>query len=129
VSTGPEFLTFDRALALLREVIAEKGEDYVYPQFEPEAAGDLGAVMECFYVRDDAPSCIVGRVLHRAGVTLDELRAVEGWTPVDLEHAPQFTRWADDMALELLHEVQNEQDAGRSWGEALANVLDGEFDV
>jgi hypothetical protein len=128
VSTEPEFLTYDRALALLREVIAEKGEDYVYPKLEPEAAGDRGAVMECFYVRDDAPSCIVGHVLHRAGVSLDDLRAVEGWTPGDVEQAPPFTLWADEMALELLYEVQNEQDAGRSWGEALTNTLDGEFD-
>ena len=118
----PEFITYPRALELLQEVIAEFGEDYVYPQFEPEAAGDRGAVMECFYVRDDAPSCIVGHVLYRAGVTLDELRAVEGWTPVD-QQAPQFGIWADILACGLLADVQDEQDSGRSWGEALAEAL------
>lgn len=122
----PEYLTYDRALVLLREVVAEFGEDYRYPDYPPETIQDpdLGPlVSQCFYVRDAGPSCIVARVFHRAGVPIEDLRGVEAWTPVDVRQRPQFARWADQAARRLLFEVQDRQDAGQEWGRALAGAL------
>jgi len=120
----PEFLTYDRALELLREVIAEKGEDFVY---EP-----IGEDETCLYVHDDQPSCIVGHVLVRAGVSLPELVAVETCTPRDVTRAPAFLTWADERARRLLTRVQDGQDNSKPWGLALDIALDivesGEFD-
>lgn len=116
----PEYLTYDRALELLREVVAEYGEDHIY---DPPPGED-----GCFYVHGDGPGCIVAHVLVRAGVPLDELVAVELSTPTADEHAPFGTgalwaQWGDWDALRLLGLVQEEQDAGRTWGVALANGL------
>ena len=110
-------LSYDDTLGLLREVIAEKGEDYVYDSpIEPRS--------RCLYVHDGQPGCIVGHVLHRAGVSVEGLAGVEDWTPLDHEVVPQFCGWAAEPALELLAAVQVEQDAGATWGEALRRALE-----
>lgn len=60
----------DHALA----AIAEKGDDYVY-----QAPDDRSS---CWYVHrtkfDATPGCIVGHILYRAGVSLDDLTKREG---------------------------------------------------
>jgi len=112
----PEFLTYDRALELLREVIAEKGEAFVYETVE---ADDF-----CRYVHGDQPGCIVGHVLVRAGVGLADLRAVENCTPMDTSRCPAFLRWADERARSLLACVQDGQDNCHPWGVALATALE-----
>lgn len=119
----PEYLTYARALVLLREVIAEKGEDYVYPRRDARDVGH-GVVVTCFYAEYDQPSCIVGHVLHRAGVPLDQMAVIEGLTPVDDAARPWFAEHADDDARRLLNEVQANQDEQHSWGESLRLALE-----
>jgi hypothetical protein len=111
-----EFLTYDRALELLREVIFEKGEDFVYEAVGPDE--------ECLYVHDGRPACIVGHVLVRAGVSLAELVEVETCTPMDTHRGPAFLTWADEHARRLLTRVQDGQDNGKPWGVALDVALD-----
>jgi hypothetical protein len=122
-----ERLSYDRTVQLLREVIGEFGEDHTYPIYPMERLSD-GRQLRCFYVRNDQPSCIVGHVLHCAGMPLEDLRKVEGYGPTDTLAPVQFARWADPEALDLLAEVQVQQDEGATWGEALRDALDGEFD-
>lgn len=60
-------ITRDDVLRVMREVVAEFGEDYVY---QPPAGST------CVYVHLDedgeaCPSCIVAQVLHRLGVPLE----------------------------------------------------------
>lgn len=114
----PEYLTYDRALELLREVVAEVGEDHVYDPPEGEDG--------CLYVHGDGPGCIVAHVMVRAGVSLEELRSVELSTPLADGTGPYgpgalWARWGDRDALRLLFLVQEEQDSGRTWGEAVDN--------
>jgi len=118
-----ERLSYDRALELLREVVAEFGEDYKYPHYPAERLPD-GRKLRCFYVRDDQPSCIVAHVLHRAGIPVQDLVKVEGLGPADTEGTTLFGQWADLLARQLLREVQVQQDEGETWGNALQIVLD-----
>lgn len=117
-------LSHARTVELLTEVVAEFGEDYVYRKGTAEPVRTDGAPCTCFYVRDDRPSCIVAHVLHRAGVSLDDLRTVEGWTPIDQPAADKFGRWAEPAARDLLWSVQDDQDAGVAWGRAVRDGLE-----
>lgn len=122
----PEFqlpLSYDDTLVLLREVIAEKGEGYIYRRRTEHHVGN-GVFVSCFYVEYDQPSCIVGHVLHRAGVPIDDIRRVEGQTPLDVEVQDRFDAWADGGARWLLNEVQANQDEQHSWGESLRLALE-----
>lgn len=112
-------LSYDRTLALLREVIAEFGEDHIAPWLEL-----AGIEAACRYVIDGEPSCIVGQVFYRAGVPIAELEAIEGIGADDLAAAPQLRDWADNRSLLLLGLIQEEQDNGRPWGVALSNALE-----
>ena len=117
-------LTAEKAHELMREAVAEKGEDYVYES--PLASG------ECAYLtyadpevpQEDptGPSCIVGQVLVRVGVPLEILRGAEGFRP-----AKALAELADRgvivdcpaRVVSALNHAQIDQDTGKSWGEAL----------
>ncbi len=108
-----EQITKDRALELLREIVAEYGEDWVY------ASRDDGTT--CTYTRQGQPSCLIGHVLHRAGVPIEHLATLDrgdtpsiGTTTVDwgIEITPDARR--------VLGVAQHAQDDGSSWGTALA---------
>jgi|SRR5690242_3344037 len=113
-----EYLTYDRTVELLRRVVAEKGSGYVYPAYD----GDAEA---CRYVVDDRPSCLVAHVFVAAGVTVDELREVEGHGPTAVHSRPQFLTWADEPARRLLVRAQNRQDERHPWGEAVTYAIEG----
>lgn len=113
--TTPALLTYDRDLELLRALVAEFGEDYVYARHD-----DL---VTCLYVHGDQPGCGVGHVLRRAGVPLDVLRAADAAKNSSVLNVVEFRAYASPEALRLLAEFQNVQDAGDPWGEALRYAL------
>ena len=118
---------YDQTLAMLQEIVDRIGLDTLY---EDIRAIDLSGVREgaCFNVhkRNDGtvvPGCIVGRLvvdhLH-----IDPNDIWEGYASsssytlmhwVEGEYGHSFSK----DALELLELVQNHQDNGRTWGEAL----------
>ena len=134
-------VTRDRVVEVLREAVADRGEDYRYQH--PEAADSSNDA--CLYVWNlpdgRQPGCIVGYVLHRLGVTLKQLSQFDstlfGGTgfetavarfavralardgaitfPTDEEH---------DRVASLLMAVQEYQDAGYTWGESVTHALD-----
>jgi hypothetical protein len=113
-------LTYDKAVSLIREAIAEKGEDYVYEKIDDG----------CYYVHGGQPSCLVGHVLVRAGVNMDLLEAEGGLYDAhgyadalcgELEREGILT--AGRRTIRLLNEVQYNQDRGVSWGAALESGL------
>lgn len=112
-------LTLARTKELLAEAVAEKGEDFVYVDEFGQQADESGYV-RCHYVHGDQPGCIVGNVLHRAGVPLDELGAYEAQNAGDLF---QGLFVAEGEAVRLLNAVQSRQDLGVPWGEALRLAL------
>lgn len=113
----------ETALAELRAVVTEFGDDYVY-------GGDIDG---CVYVLDGQPSCIVGQVLHRVGVPITTLEtfdtaSFEGESaPVsELQRKDLLTAASialDSDAFEVLRVAQKYQDNGHTWGTALAEAV------
>lgn len=122
-------IDFEQAKTLLSEVVEEAGEDFVYQD-------------NCVYEALGEPSCMVGRVLAKAGVAVETLRLMdmgEKWSPVNefgeriytttdfatVVQSGQFSHrfTVDNGALELLHEAQVRQDNRDPWGEAQAHAL------
>jgi hypothetical protein len=110
-----EALTCDRAVELAYEVLDEFGEAYVYPT-EHKRVEHEGSTPSCVYVHDENPSCLVGQILYRHGVSVEDLAANEfkgGWTVSErLANADFYARFFLDVA-------QGKQDSGMSWGEAV----------
>lgn len=106
-------------LELLCEVVAEKGEDYVY---RPPNGRD-----ECVYVHNGECSCLVARVLHKLGVSIEDLArldtasegggAVAVWQAIEVGLIPGLTFTPE--AREALMSAQFAQDGFKTWGEAL----------
>lgn len=121
MSTSPQReneSTREYVTRLMEEAVALKGEDYVYEQL-PTCDPDAITPTTCYYVWDDQPSCIVGHVLHAAGVPLDRLRVREGIAAHMVVRAEAPDDW--DTSLEdALDAAQGLQDSGGTWGQALA---------
>lgn len=117
------------ALDLLKQVVTDKGDEYVYTNHLGHRAGSVinesGHVADCYYVHDVpgrelSPGCIAGAVLHRAGVPLIELQA---WESNGVHTFADECGWADEEAGHLLGIAQATQDTGSSWGMALGNAM------
>lgn len=114
-------LTREEAIRYLREVVDEKGADYVYPLSEHHSL--------CTYVHEDQPSCIVGHVLYRAGLTVEQLKTLDS-PGVPVRETSISTLWKEDLlpididqdAIDALHVAQVSQDSQSTWGEALADA-------
>lgn len=113
-----------KALDLLHEV-ADGREDFVY---DTEGKGGAG----CSNFKNGEPSCIVGHVLAKMGLTFDlakELK-IDGSRGI-LSAAGVLNResgfgWnIDPEAIKVLSRAQALQDNGNSWGDAVlgAEVL------
>jgi hypothetical protein len=138
--TKPEPLTYERAVELLKEIVAGR-EDYAYkapiPSLEdldldseeleyyeehPEALED---VAECLYVNPDGtPSCIVGHLLvGKLGVPAERVKPHEGASAravaSTLGVTPDEEEYGVSVVGLLLNQVQGHQDRGMSWGKAL----------
>lgn len=112
-----EALTYDRAVELAREVVADFGEEYVYPENQKRRESE-SSLPSCVYVHEGHPSCLVGHILHRHGVDLDVLGNHEfrgAWFLAgDLAGADAKTRLFLDV-------VQSSQDGGTTWAQAVNN--------
>lgn len=104
----PETLTGQRAFDLLREVVAQFGEEYADPRSQ--------AGRTCVYWDFDQPSCIVGQVLHRHGWSGGELAVSQGNVYALARNFPGRT---SQGALEILMAAQGVQDNEGTWGHAL----------
>jgi hypothetical protein len=114
-------LEFDEAVSILRELVAERGESFVY-LFVPDEDG----MNDCVYFEGITPSCGVGVVLGKKGIT-----------PLDLERGDNNRAWRmlypmlsdrgilemDQKTSTLLRIFQSEQDGQRPYGEALETAL------
>ena len=96
--------------------IAEKNPDFVYERPDPNGW--------CRYVYDGKPSCIVGHALANLGVELEFLQHLD--TAIDggvgaLEALQTYDEFEidDNQAADLISLVQNLQDSGVPWGQAV----------
>lgn len=114
-------VTKESALQLMRDVVDEYGEHQT---------------ATCLYQLDGNPCCIVGQVLHRAGLSVDQLKVLD-------DGSPNFVGAADIASLvndeELMHRLdlsverdavmvlrtaQKRQDNAEDWGSALAAAVE-----
>lgn len=119
--TKPETITDDMVISTLKAVVAEQ-PDYVYA-----APSHMTDDAECYYVHTDddganqRPGCVVGHVLHRLGISLDEIGEHED----EDAHAavPALVGGLNQGTMTLLCDVQQSQDRGTPWNVALASAL------
>lgn len=114
-------ITFQQMLDGLKKAVAERGEDFVYPE-EWKKPDETGMPM-CQYRNDDGtPSCIAGVVLTDL---LPELPLIEGNTvKMILDEAVEdgIVEFDSSLAVHLLWDAQVAQDEGATWGDALADA-------
>lgn len=120
---GTRTVDTGEVLHVAEQIVNEFGHDYVY--IEP----DDGI---CRYVYKGKPSCLVGHILVRLGAPINAIRvseearlnAGEG-LGVDVLLESLTPTWSTlgftltAQAVEVLAAVQNTQDTGRTWGQAL----------
>lgn len=115
-------LDTEQVVDLLREVVAEKGEGYIYPHV-PNPTGVVG----CRYEYEGAPSCLVGHVLHRAGWSVEALKSLDesGSSAQDLWYLnlPEGVGVVTKAAAEVLEKAQVYQDDGACWGFAVREAI------
>lgn len=115
-----EALTLDRAKELAEEVVTEFGKGYIYPESHKKHFPG-NQVASCMYVHDEKPSCLVGQILHRHGVSLEILKTYENIGAYRV--TGEVTSTEDPDVLGFLSALQSRQDDGNSWGSALEGAL------
>jgi len=126
-------ITKDDVVRSVQELVSERGRQYVNPRYLIAAgnAYDADKVTDveapygqsydgiCRYVDPEGkPSCIVGSVLAKLGVSIDELKKHEGTSAGMLTRAltGEGIIGIDADAAYLLDDLQTVQDAGKPWG-------------
>lgn len=106
--TDLSYLTRERVLELLREVVAREGADTCYLDRDPNAD------YRYFHRDTGEPLCIVGCVLALEGVGPREVEenASVGFLRLNLSKG----------VVAILADAQTAQDAGWAWGEILRHV-------
>lgn len=113
-------ITRENFTAAMRAAVAERGEDFVYPERGSELAkqGWRSEQGTCVYVLPDGtPACLIGLALYKIDPGLlthvefpfDGAGGVMGRAGVQ-----------DEMLLQAADMAQIEQDYGASWGDALS---------
>lgn len=110
-----DVLTLARAKEIAAEVVAEFGEDYIYPESHKVLFPNQEQAT-CVYVHDGKPSCLVGQILHRHGVSLEELALRENIGGFSVTEATTDT---EGHVSSFLSNMQWRQDEGWTWGAAL----------
>lgn len=116
------YIDAERAIELLRECVTERGADYVYtPEDTGISLADRpGQSCLNWHRTADVPGCIVGLALNKAGVTGEDFRDAHS----DGDGADSATSdlpmvFATKRASRMLGYVQERQDRGAPWGEAV----------
>jgi hypothetical protein len=119
------FIDTDRAIELLREVVAEFGRDYRYEKVAHPHGGE-----GCLYVNRGECSCLVAHALHRVGVEVEDLSRMDGYDDNDdTEIGTAYRRLPPHVeltegAVQVFAAAQTAQDHGRVWGTALEEAVE-----
>lgn len=129
-------IDYEDAVLLLKQIVADRGEDWVYPNFdECQECSDLRREEEnawcdwhtnegCRYFTEQGqPACIVGEFFTRTLQPEDYNRFyLEGRTVIDaLQFLPMEV---DEQTSKLLLVAQQSQDTGHTWGSALTRAIE-----
>ena len=130
-------ITYEDAVLLLKQIVADRGEDWVYP--DSNECKDCRSMKEegadyaycdwhtnegCRYFTEQGqPACIVGEFFSRTLQPEDLNRFhLEGRTVIDaLQFLPMEV---DEQTRSLLLTAQQSQDTGHTWGSALTRAIE-----
>lgn len=129
-------IDYEDAVLLLKQIVADRGEDWVYPDFsECRECSDLrrenGEDAYCgwhtnegcrYFTDEGQPACIVGEFISRT-VEPEHINRfyIEG--RIAPEAISLMPLEIDEQTMELLHRAQQRQDLGDSWGDALTIAI------
>jgi len=126
----PIKLQYDALLASAQALVETVGPDYVYVTPDGEPADD-GYNQQCLYVHNNGeasvPGCLVGTLLHSAGVPLGVMKDFEGEDAHQLiTGLKEYGILADipGKADEFLQFAQARQDVGTTWANAVSQAAD-----
>lgn len=116
-------LDYDKAVELLEEIVAEKGDYYVYTTdpktFERQAAEDYPN-HRCFYSNlDRTPGCIIGHLIHKLNPEFDLSNIERTGAGSAMAKAGINIGGAYSKVGILAVTVQSQQDMGQTWRTAL----------
>ena len=113
-------ITRENFTAAMRDAVAERGEDFVYPAEGSELAkqGWRSEEGTCVYVLPDgSPACLIGLALYKIDPGL--LTHVE-FQYDDASRVMSRAGVQDSVLLRAADMAQYRQDVGAPWGEALS---------
>lgn len=118
-------LTFEGAVRLAREAVAEKPEGYVYTNEFGDVATLAASSCTNWHLVDPGddnskrvPGCIVGTILYKAGIPLESMgKAAPSY---DLIYSIRHIMEVDEKAAKFLSACQSHQDIGTPWDESVA---------
>jgi hypothetical protein len=100
-------VTVEEVAQVLDAAVRDKGEDFVY----------VAQGATCQYLHGTQPGCLVGHVLLSLGAIPGELALQEG-CPADVLNYGRLGLSIPLNVIDALQTAQNEQDEGRTWGQA-----------
>jgi hypothetical protein len=109
MSDQQKVLDIGQAVVFLEKAVGEKGADFVY------ARNPVPEALDCVYFDGEQPSCIVGHVVSYMGYDRTQVR--EGIGAAGLIEVLGIE--ADAETKTLLNRVQELQDTGVPWGDAV----------
>ena len=131
-------ITYEDAVLLLKQIVADRGEDWIYPQYDgcPECSSltsDYGDEVHycswhmsegCRYFTDEGqPACIVGEFFSRT-LRPEEYNSIYLEGRVASEALNYLPLEVDQRTRRLLSVAQQRQDEGMPWGESLTRAID-----
>lgn len=94
----------------MRDAVAERGEDYIYPKNDKYRSALDGS---CVYqTRDGVPACLIGVAADKLGIELPDFEDIQSATNFLDGLVDSDVAWAAEKA-------QAHQDEGASWGASL----------
>ncbi len=108
----------EKAMGLLVQAVEERGRDFIY-----EPVVRKGVHGACVYQDQGTPSCGVGLALHKAGVAIEVLAAMDQVEDTSINVVtPELEAGGTtltDKAVDVFLRFQEHQDLQLPWGEAL----------
>ena len=100
-------------IAAMRKAVAERGEDFVYPDEWRKASEDK---QSCLYVHEDKPACLIGLAVYIATGKL----VPDGYEgSIAGVVVKSCVPGVSDIVVHAAFKAQAAQDVGETWGQAL----------
>jgi len=118
-------IDYDTAVKDVQEIIKGR-EDYVYVNpFGKKAGGEDG--LNCYYFdpNNGQPSCIVGHVFAKHGVTFEDVGVMNDNCIMDAIYVAGID--LDYQTRYFLEAIQERQDSGVPWGESVSRTMKEDF--